>query len=428
MPALHADQDSFFQTMREEFEKREDPSFLQKSGWRRFQEIGVPSHKVENYRYIRLHHFFSKQFTPAQSRLPTEEQIEPFIFPESKNSLLVFVDGVYSQELSNTSQLPKIVISSFDEALASYGTFLTNYWTKALREEKDGFAALNAATHREGMFIYVPPKTVCEAPLQLLHLSTQSNSTSTPRLFLLVGRLSQVEIANRSVQLHSEQHCQNSVVEISLEEGASVKSLYERSALANGSWYFNALRATLKQNSTLKVIDFTDSAAVRNDYHIVLAGENSNASLNGLCMLQEKKETHTHILMDHQAPHCHSNQLFKSVLAGYSRSSFEGKILVRQAAQKTEAYQLNSNLLLSDRANADSKPNLEIFADDVKASHGATVGQLDKEQLFYCQARGYSIDDARNLLIHGFCEEILDLISLPSVVDRLSKHSKRFLL
>ena len=143
-------------------------------------------------------------------------------------------------------------------------------------------------------------------------------------------------------------------------------------------------------------------------------------------MLKEKREAHTHVIVDHQAPHCRSRQLFKGILDDLSSSSFEGKILVRQAADKTDAFQLNNNILLSDRANADSKPNLEIFAPDVKASHGATVGQLDNELLFYLKTRGFSDKAAKNILIYGFCQDVVDLVDIPSLKEAIKKIFKNF--
>ena len=146
---------------------------------------------------------------------------------------------------------------------------------------------------------------------------------------------------------------------------------------------------------------------VREDYKIALNGENGEADLNGLWVLKEKNECHVNVMIEHVAPHCRSNQLFKGVLDDFARSSFEGKIWVRKEAQKTDAFQLNNNLLLSDHANADSKPNLEIFADDVKASHGSTMGQVDEEQLFYLKTRGFSKEVAEKFLVRAFCQEVL---------------------
>jgi Fe-S cluster assembly protein SufD len=167
------------------------------------------------------------------------------------------------------------------------------------------------------------------------------------------------------------------------------------------------------------VVSVTDGAAsVRQDFQVALKGENGEAFLNGVWMLKEKREAHVHVIVDHQAPNCHSNQMFKGVLDDNSRSSFEGKILVRSEAQKTDAYQLNNNLLLSNACLAQSKPNLEIFADDVKASHGSTVGQLNKEQLMYMRMRGIPEKEARALLVFGFMEQIIEMITIPSILDK----------
>lgn len=397
--------------------------------WERFQEIGLPSRAVEVYRYVRLRNLFSKQYQASSPVELSADQIAPYIYPECRGSYLVFVNGVYDANLSDISQLPaKVVVSELSEAIGSYGTFLNNYWTKALKEETDPFAVLNAAASSGGLFIYLPPQTVVPQPIQIINVVSEGQTLAMPRLLLFAGRQSEVTLAEGLVELGGKTYCVNGLTELVVEEGAHVKCVYESSNIADDVWQFNALRATLKRDSSLKVVSFTDGAmTVRQDMRVALTGENADACLNGVCMLDDKREAHTNVLIDHQAPQCRSNQLFKSVLTDIARSSFEGKIYVRQAAQKTEAYQLNNNLILSDKANADSKPNLEIFADDVKASHGSTVGQLDPEQLFYCETRGYSAEEARNLLIHGFCEEVIDLIPLPSVLQRLSEQARRFL-
>jgi Fe-S cluster assembly protein SufD len=161
---------------------------------------------------------------------------------------------------------------------------------------------------------------------------------------------------------------------------------------------------------------------------ISLNGENGEALLQGIWMLNENHQAHTHVVMDHHAPHCHSLQKFKGVMADISQASFEGKILVRQPAQKTEAYQLNNNLILGDHAIAYSKPNLEIFADDVKASHGATVTQIDEEQLFYLNSRGIGSSDAKKLLVQGFCREIIDQIPFTSLREQGGRHVENCLM
>lgn len=430
-----SEQDDFLQLVTQlygEIALKDGLKRVRAKAWDRFLELGLPKRSLEVYSYIRLRNLFSRSFGPATVESLTKEQLVPYLYPECHNSVLVFVNGAFQPGLSSLANLPKkVVIDTLGEAMLSFGAFLDNHWTKTAKDEKDPFAILNAALHPSGAFIYLPPQTVVEQPIQILNLLTSAAQKSLvmPRVQVFAGRQAEVTLAETVIEMDCSGYCLNQVTDIVLEEGANVKFISESSSLSPDAWHFNALRSTLKRDSHLKAVSFTDGAmTVRNDYHVTLTGEGGDACLNGVSMLDEKREAHTNILIDHQAPNCRSNQLFKNVLTDIARSSFEGKIYVRQAAQKTEAYQLNNNLILSDKANADSKPNLEIFADDVKASHGATVGQLDAEQLFYCRTRGYSLDEARNLLVHGFCEEVIDLIPLPSVLQRLSDRAKIFLV
>ena len=326
-------------------------------------------------------------------------------------------------------RLPVLVIAPLDEAMRTYGTFLNNQWTKSLKDESDPFVLINGALHQHGVFVYLPPKTIVETPIQLLHVIDAGKTPMLlhPRFHLFAGAQSEVSFASSIAHISGSQYCLNQTAEFAIEEDAHVHYTQMTNDQGAGAWVFDAVRAQLKRNSTLKTVCASNgSVSVRHDYRVALTGENAEVSLNGLWMLSDKNEFHSNILIEHQAPHCRSNQLFKGVLSDFSRSSFEGKILVRQAAQKTEAFQLNNNLLLSDRANADSKPNLEIFADDVKASHGATVGQLDDELIFYLKARGFSDKDAKDILVHSYCKDILDLIKIPSVARDMDERSRSF--
>ena len=395
---------------------------IRAKAWDHFLELGLPSKQEEVYRYVRLRNLFSRTFTLAQTSELSREAIGQYILPECKQSVLVFVNGFYSPHLSNREAIPKkTVITSLAEAANTFATLFNNQWMRGIRDETDAFAAVNSALHREGLFLYMPPKTVVETPIQILNVIDARDSAMLimPRVHVFAGAQSQMAIVSTQGLHSGKGYCINAVVDLSIEEDARIHYTQSAKSEADDVWHFDAMRAALKRNSSLKTISVTDgSATVRADYRVVLNGENAEALLNGVWMLNGKREAHTHVLMDHQAPHCRSMQLYKGVLNDTSRSSFEGKILVRQIAQKTEAFQLNNNLLLSDRANADSKPNLEIFADDVKASHGATVGQLDNEQVFYMKTRGFSEHDAKNLLVNGFCEEVLNLIQVPSLAEQ----------
>jgi Fe-S cluster assembly protein SufD len=405
---------------------------IRAKAWDHFLELGLPSRREEVYRYIKLRQLFSQSYFLSEPTTIQPEAIASHIYPESRQSVLVFVNGHYRPSLSHVQALPKrVVISTLKDATRAFGAFLNNQWAKGMKEESDPFAAVNAALHRDGLFVYIPPKTVVETPIQILNIvdAKEIAMMILPRVHLFVGTLSQLTLVTTSAFLSGEKFFINHVADMVLEEDAHVHYTQVACHESSEAWHFDSTRATLKRNSSLKTVSVTDgSQTVRHDYRVVLTGENAEALLNGMWMLNEKREAHTHVLMDHQAPYCRSMQLFKGVLDDLSRSSFEGKILVRQPAQKTDAFQLNNNLLLSDRANADSKPNLEIFADDVKASHGATVGQLDKEQIFYLKTRGFSEVEAKNLLVYGYCKEVIDMIPIPSLFKMLSQQVQSYVI
>lgn len=399
--------------------------------WQHYLALGLPSKQSEAYRYIKLRQLFSQSHRLACEASIDAEQIASWIYPECKQSVVVFVNGMYMPQLSCLDALPaKVVVSSLQEAAQTYGAFLNNHWTKSLKEEDDSFAALNGALHPKGLFIYLPPKSIVQAPIQILHVinTVDQFQLLMPRVQIFAGAQSSLQVIAAQKNLAGSGYFVNQVTDVVLDESSHVhytQALCDEHPLA---WHFDAFRATLKRDSVLKTVCVTEgSMTVRTDYRVLLEGENSEALLNGVWMLSDKREAHSHVLIDHQAPNCRSYQLFKGVLTDFSRSSFEGKIMVRQAAQKTEAFQLNNNLLLSDHTHADSKPNLEIFADDVKASHGATIGQLDPDQLFYMKTRGLSDQLAKSLLVYGFCEQVIQMISLPSLQAEISERGRRYL-
>lgn len=408
-----------------------ESNLLQKvraKAWDRLSSMGLPSRKDEVFRYVRLNYFFANKYESARHIEISAKEIEPHILPECQQSVLVFVNGYFNSTLSRTAALPKnVIVSSLTEAMGTFGSFLNNQFNKAVKEETDFFAMMNMALHSEGAFLYLPPKTVAETPIQILNVvdAKEAPMMIMPRLQVFASAQSECKLVSTHVRLSSSKYAFNMVVDATVEEDAHIKYTQVACSIPEDVWHFDALRSTLKRNSTLKSFCVTDgSTTVRHDYRAVLIGENADVHLNGIWMLSGKNESHTHVLVDHQAPNCQSMQLFKGVLNDSGKSSFEGKILVRQAAQKTEAFQLNNNLLLSDASHADSKPNLEIFADDVKASHGATIGQLDQEHIFYMKTRGFTEAQAKGILVYGFCQEVIDLIEIPSVHQAMVSLSK----
>lgn len=404
---------------------------IRAAAWDQFLEIGLPTKQEEAYKYIKLRKLYGEAFFPSKVSDVKAVDLQHHILPECQGSCLVLVNGFYQPHLSRRSRLPeRMTVALLSDAPKTFGAFLNNQWPKAIREETDPFAILNTALHRDGLFLYLAPKTILEVPLQVLHILDpgQDPMLMSPRIQLFAGAQSQVEVVVTYAELSGQRYFVNQSMDVIVEEDAHFKLSHVNCKASPDAWYFDAFRAVMKKNSTLKVVNVNEGGAVlRNDYRVALKGENGEASLNGVLMLKDKREAHTHVVIDHQAPHCRSRQLFKGVLNDFGNSSFEGKILVRQAADKTDAFQLNNNLLLSDRANADSKPNLEIFADDVKASHGATVGQLDPEQFFYMKTRGLTDAEAQSFLIGGFCQEVSDLLLVPSIKEAVESRIKNFL-
>lgn len=390
---------------------------FRRQAWDQFNAIGLPTRKNEEFQYLSLRKLYEKSFTlPSTAHVPWDK-IAPFVFPEARQSVAVFINGHLDLALSNFTSLPsQAMVLPFREAIRSFGPLLA----LQLQGEKDPFALLNAALNEEGLFVYIPPKIALATPLQVLQIVTEDHQWISPRAFLFFGAFAEAKVLGQVVYLGAEEVCLNHSVSFNLEEGSHVSYTRTHFNVPATAWQFEATRVIQKKTSSFNSVLVSQGAEMfRDDYKAGLVGPGAELNLSGAWLLREKRESHTHVLVNHQAPECRSMQLFKGVVDGSSRSSFEGKIFVERAAQKTEAFQLNHNLLLSDEARAYSKPNLEIFADDVKASHGATVGQIDQEQLFYMLARGINKESAKALLVQGFCSEVIERIPLKGVVAEL---------
>lgn len=374
--------------------------------WDRYETLGLPDKSEEAFRTVKLRALYAAPLAASlkECALPS---FEKEILPECKESYLVFVNGQLELSLSCREGISEnVILLPIEEAFQTYGALLNNQWNASLKKETDAFALLNGALHQKGLFVYLPPGCAVEKPIQFIFLTTKSSSM--PRVQVFAGKNSEAHFYVSEISPLEDHIFINEVFDFCLEEAANLKFCQLSLVPKPTFWHMAALRALLKRDARLEAVFATmGSATVRADYRVALVGENAEALLKGVSFLKEKQEAHVHIFMDHEAPHCRSHQHFKSILSDFSRAGFEGKIMVRQAAQKTDAFQMNNNLLLSSHAKTDSKPNLEIFADDVKASHGATVGQLDEEQLLYLRTRGLKVEEARELLLEGFTEEIL---------------------
>lgn len=431
---LAGEEKRFTEMVEKLFAQKKDEEVLNRlksKAFDHFLELGLPTKRSEVFQYVKLRKLFSQELALSAPSGIAREEVKKYVLPECAHSYVAIVNGHFRKDLSDLSSLPeKVVATPLSEAMRTFSSLLTNQVTKRLQEESDPFAALNFALSQGGLFLYIPPKTILEQPLQILQVidSSDSKMMITPRTEFFFGSQAEAKVITTAVPVSGDGYFVNGTLNFALEDGAKVKFVQKVFNLPGKSWYFEALRANLKSESSLTGISLTDgSEAVRFDYRVNLQGENGECFLNGLWLLNQNREAHTHVLMNHQAPNCRSMQFFKGALKDVSHSSFEGKIYVHREAQKTEAFQLNNNLLLSQGAQADCKPNLEIFADDVKASHGATFGKLDESECFYLRTRGISELEAKNLLILGFCKEIIEKIPILSIRAQAIDYFERLL-
>lgn len=376
----------------------QDALFLhRKKFWELYRELGVPHVKAEAFRALPLRSIEYPTDLATEQEI-TFDEIEPHLEKDCVGRI-VFKDGFFMPTLSEIP--PQCVLLSLGEAMKSYGLVLQNRFSRTLQEESDPFAVFNGAFHNRGAFLYVPPGICLKKPVQVLSF-VSSSDWMAPRLQLFMGANAQANVIQTFVGTGPV--CE--LFDLALDEGAKC-SLVDSFDLDERSLFFRNLRASVKKEAMWNSYSKSrGSFCLRRSIKAALLGEGAEVSLKGLDALQDKREAHTHVLVEHRSPHCSSHQHFKKALLDESRSSFEGKIFVESQAQKTEAYQLNQNLLLSDQAKAYAKPNLEIFADDVKASHGATFAQMSEEELFYLRTRGLSSLEARSLLYEAFCREI----------------------
>lgn len=359
---------------------------LQKDAWAKWK--GFPTRKTEAFRYVSLKKLQELEFG---------EQPVEFQYDAS----------------------PQLIVLPLDQAQNTYGPLLQKRSLLLAQKEKDPFFFLNQALGSQGLFIYVPPNVRIETPLKIIQKIHTAQCALHPRIEIFVGKGAEL---TTTLELDSDVPVfwNNLTLNVTVEEGGFYKH-YDQAMGHPDAWDFLSFQGELKQNANLKFFSFGRGAQVqRRDLAISLEGEHAEAELKGMSLLDEKREGHVHIRIDHVAPNARSHQFFKHVLSDRARSSFEGKIFVEQEAQQTEAYQLNNNLILSEKAAAFSKPNLEIFADDVKASHGATVSKPNLDELFYLRSRGLSQDAARDHLVQGFCRELLQDVNLPDLYDQFS--------
>lgn len=401
---------------------------LREGAMDRFEALGFPPVTDEEWKYTNVAAITRAGFSPVVGRGPAidAQQVAGFSYPEAETTRLVFVNGVLDPTLSSLGGLPEgLVALDFSAALGigGLGELLREYLGRLVDYGENGFTALNTAFVSNGALIVIPKGVSLDAPLHLLFVSNadEPNQASFPRVLVIGEENSNATIIESYKSTGDDAYFTNAVIEFVLKDGARLEH-YRVQDEGPAAFHVATARADLARGSSFDTTNISLGAQLsRYNLSVVMDQEGAECWVDGLYIIGDDQHADTHTVIDHQQPRCTSHQLYKGILDGRSRAVFNGKVFVRHGAMGTDAQQTNKNLLLSNEAHVDTKPQLEIFADDVKCAHGAAIGQLDEDELFYLESRGIHSDLARNLLTYGFAEEVIAKIKIESIKAQLDE-------
>ena len=408
-----------------EFEKRLNggkESFVhtkRKEALSNFSRLEFPTIKDEEWKYTSIVPLLKYNFVPSyEKKEVSKDFIKSLLFDELEHSLIVFINGRYSAEHSNLLNLPKgVIVGSIAEEMKKNNEVLQKHFGKYANYQNHIFTALSTAYTDDGAFIYIPSEKIVEEPIHIVFIAASEDEKILvqPRNLFVAEKSSQVTIIEHYVSADEGVHFTNAVTEIVAEENAVVDhiKLQEESKKA---FHIARMEVDQERNSNFAShLISTGADLSRNEFNARFNDEGGECKLNGLFMIDGTQLFDAHTLMDHAKPHCNSHEHYKGILDEKSRGVFNGKVIVRQDAQKTNAFQENNNILLSDEALVNTKPQLEIFADDVKCSHGATIGQMDEDAKFYLESRGIGEETSKSILLHAFASDVITSIKIESI-------------
>jgi Fe-S cluster assembly protein SufD len=407
-----------------------DPAWLAnlraKAG-ERFEALDFPTTRAEEWKYTNVAPLLKTPFQQVfelDLQSLTTESLAPFTFTETRQSQLVFVNGLFAAQLSDLSALPSdVTVCNLSQVPAAAANIVRDHLATQADHHDEIFTALNTAVLGDGAFVYISAGKAVETPIHLLFLSTakESSSVAHPRVLIVAGEGAIATVIESYAALDESVYFTNAVTEVFTAPGA-VLTHYRLQQESERAFHIATTQVAQERGSNYSSYTISlGGELVRHSLNVELNGENSETTLDGLYVVTGKQHVDNHTTIDHAQPHCTSHQVYKGILDDQARAVFSGKVFVRPGALLTDAQQLNKNLLLSANAHVDTKPQLEIFADDVKCSHGATVGQLEEEELFYLTTRGLTPERARALLTYGFAEDIISKIKVPSVHAQLDQ-------
>jgi Fe-S cluster assembly protein SufD len=397
----------------------------------RFSAMGFPTTKQEEWRFTSVQPIADTAFAlphVPRAEAPSARTIATLELCEARRHLVVFVNGRYSGALSSITGLPAGVrVGSLAEAMRVEGELVQHHLGRVAPADDRPFASLNTAFLVDGGFVHVPAGVRMDEPVQFLYLTVPAGEpiVSHPRSLVVVDRSARCVIVETYAAYGDGQYFTNAVTELVVGDGGRLD--HYRIQRENEQAYHVATTATIQGRDTVLNAHpvALGGALARHDISMVMNGENGYGLLNGLYILGGRQHADHHTTIDHAQPHCESHEYFNGVLDDRAHGVFNGRIIVRPGAQRTDSKQTNNNLVLSEDARADSQPQLEIYADDVKCTHGATLGPIDEKAMFYLKSRGIAPAEARSLLTYGFGAEIIDrmeIAPLQAQLDRLVRH------
>ncbi len=388
-----------------------------------FEASGFPTRKQEAWKYTSLNKVLKHDYTvfPKKEDTIDYRDVEKYFIDEIDTYKIVFIDGIYSSHLSSTTH-EKIDACLMSSAMNSskYKPVIDNYFNKIAPQES--LTSLNTAFSHEGAYINIPKNTMADKPIQIINFSTGNESALMvqPRNLVVVGENSHVQIIERHQSLTDHPVLTNSVTEIFADKRAIVDYYKIQNDNHQASLIDNTF-IEQQRESFCSVHTFSFGGNLtRNNLNFYQKGERIDSTMKGVTVIEGKQHVDHNTLVHHAEPNCESHQDYKGVFGESSTGVFNGKIVVEKEAQKTNAFQSNNNILLDDKATINSKPQLEIFADDVKCSHGCTIGQLDDDALFYLQSRGVPVKEARALLMYAFANNVLESVKIPELKKRIN--------
>ncbi len=397
--------------------------------WDTFQEQGLPALKAEAYKYTPitdvLNRVFDKVHTTQPVQLPSEEATS-VLYHHLDAYHVVLLNGQLSRRYSQLGDLEASVqLLTFEEAYQQHQEHFLQHFAQYDQHKTDSFAALNAALFEEGTFIHLAEHVILEKPLLLYHITDAHTQQAivNPRILIFGSKNSQASIITSWFTLGEKPSFTNAMIEITVEQSACMDYYTLQTQPGPQAYHVNIVQCQQAQQSVLNAYTFTwGGTLVRNNLEITINASHTETNMYGLYYLCGQQHVDNHTQVDHRRPHTYSNELYKGIIAGEATGVFNGSIYVQAESQKTNAFQANENLILSDQATIHTQPQLEIWADDVKCSHGATTGQLDTDQLFYLRTRGLQQKAASQLLLRAFASEVMNKVPLYSLREHLHSH------